>query len=766
MIGAIIGDIAGSHVEFNYHKMKDYELFADDCRITADSIMTLAVAKAIMGAEKTKTSTIDGCERAPVERLSVKYMREIGRHYSNRGYGGMFLRWIFSEDPKPYGSFGSGAAARISPAGFLAKTEGEAKRLSEAVTGVTHNHAEGLKGAEAVSVAIYMARCGFMKSEIRHKINNSYYSLNFTIDEIRDTCTFNETCQETVPRAIEVFLESVSFEDAVRTAVSLGGNSHTLAAITGSIAEAYFGVPEDAEDKALAFLDEELRAIYDEWCEFIGSENPLHKFQVLTKYIDRVSNAESFGEWFFDRGNDGAAEHSFQMPFIEYSELVNLFVDEFYHFSENRPEYQLTNYATVLEKNGLKWEFGTMGRADVAALDAQCILALIMGVIRVERFCTGALLGSFEDGSILKWLKKLKIMDEHQMTAPIEEIYIEIGSVDGCDTYRLIFENGTAKLVAAPRHKSPEEKQYSLEQTRKLLNNFKNLHVEHWRSEYTNPCIIDGTSWKLVVKSEGHSNVWTGSNAFPYNWDDLLSYFGIEYISNDERVMIKRLTIELDGHQRFDVKGIDQEAYWDYTEGLTIDHDKEQLIIKQNIGSGCIVSHQYDVQGGMDGLLLTAEECFNNGQWTDASTSDDIDGVRFFNLEAEFYNGSKILHSGIYNRKSIPEQPWSELLDAIREFISFYGFGEILNKRMFMNARKDGEVIYLQVSVGDIDKTFYYRTDDESIEIGDYVIVPFGTSNAEQIACVDNIEYFQIDEVPFPLEKTKQVIEKVPSIDQ
>lgn len=272
MIGAIIGDIVGSRFEFNNYRSKDFELFTEDCKATDDSIMTLAVAKAIMEAEKVKKSSIaeyDSDYYLLIENMAVKYMQEIGRKYPDCGYGGMFLQWIFDENPKPYGSFGNGAAMRISPVGFFVRTVIEANNLSEAVTRVTHNHAEGIKGAEAVAKAIFIARRGLIKADIRSYINRNYYPLNFTIDEIRDTYSFNETCQETVPQAIEAFLESTSFEDAIRTAISLGGDSDTLAAITGSIAEAYYGVPEEIKDKALSYLDHDLRSLYEEWVEFI-----------------------------------------------------------------------------------------------------------------------------------------------------------------------------------------------------------------------------------------------------------------------------------------------------------------------------------------------------------------------------------------------------------------------------------------------------------------------------------------------------------------
>ena len=274
MIGAIIGDIVGSRFEFNNHRSKEFELFTDECNVTDDSIMTLAVAKAIMETGKNlKLLSNDSKNNyyyyKLLKSMTIRYMQEIGRKYPRCGYGGMFVRWIFSDNPMPYYSFGNGAAMRISPVGFIAPTEDEARKLSETITAVTHNHKEGMKGAEATVISIYMAKNGASKEEIRQKINKSYYKLNFTIDEIRDTYEFNETCKETVPQAIVAFLESKSFEDAIRIAISVGGDSDTLAAITGSIAEAYYGVPEDIKEKALTYLDEELRSIYDEWCEFI-----------------------------------------------------------------------------------------------------------------------------------------------------------------------------------------------------------------------------------------------------------------------------------------------------------------------------------------------------------------------------------------------------------------------------------------------------------------------------------------------------------------
>ncbi len=276
MLGAIVGDIVGSRFEFSNHRSKAFDLFTDDCFATDDSIMSLAVAKAIIKTERAIDKSqgdyrLSNSYNRLLGELTVKYMQQIGRNYPNCGYGGMFGRWIFSAKPEPYNSFGNGAAMRIGPAGFTARNESEAISLSKTITSVTHDHAEGIKGAEATSIAIFLARQGFSKGDICARISRDYYSLDFTIDGIRPTYTFNETCQETVPQAIQCFLESDSFEDAVRTAVSLGGDSDTIAAITGAIAEAYYGIPDDIRNKALSYLDGELLAIFFEWEDFVKS---------------------------------------------------------------------------------------------------------------------------------------------------------------------------------------------------------------------------------------------------------------------------------------------------------------------------------------------------------------------------------------------------------------------------------------------------------------------------------------------------------------
>jgi type I restriction enzyme M protein len=256
VLGAIIGDIAGSRFEWHNIKKKEFTFLTYKCFFTDDTVMSLAIAKAILAANG-KYDKLDA--------LAVKYMRDIGRRYPDCGYGGGFYKWMFSDKPRPYNSFGNGAAMRVSACGFAADDFDQALSLAQKVTEVTHDHPEGIKGAEAVAAAVFLAREGKNIFEIRDYINKHYYPMNFTLDSIRPAYTFNETCQETVPQAIMAFLESTGFEDAIRNAVSLGGDSDTLAAITGGIAEAYYGVPADIRKHAITFLDEELLNILVEF---------------------------------------------------------------------------------------------------------------------------------------------------------------------------------------------------------------------------------------------------------------------------------------------------------------------------------------------------------------------------------------------------------------------------------------------------------------------------------------------------------------------
>lgn len=237
MLGAIIGDIVGSKYEFKSDKTKDFELFTEDSHLTDDSMMTIAVGCACAKA--------DLCDEEDFKSRVIYYMRKIGREYPSAGYGYLFFRWINSDSMQAYNSFGNGSAMRVSPVAWVANSLEETETLAKWSAEVTHNHPEGIKGAQAVAAAVYLARIGRSKAEIKEYIEKKYYKLSFTLDEIRPTYEFDVTCQGSVPQAILCFLESTDFEDAIRNAVSLGGDGDTQAAMAGSIAEAYYGIPEE-----------------------------------------------------------------------------------------------------------------------------------------------------------------------------------------------------------------------------------------------------------------------------------------------------------------------------------------------------------------------------------------------------------------------------------------------------------------------------------------------------------------------------------------
>ncbi len=265
MIGAMIGDIAGSRFEFHNIKSKEFAFIAPPCEFTDDTVMTAAIAKTLL---ETRGGS-DGQIRA----AAVRNRQDFGKRYPHRGYGGRFGEWIYEEDPKPYRSFGNGAGMRVSPVGYLAQDEEELKRLSRLVTEVTHDHPEGIKGAEAIALCILMARQGKSKEEIRARMIRDYYPQigsedllyeNLLREYSWDYGVGSVSCQDSVPEAIVCFLASESFEDAIRTAISIGGDSDTIACMTGGIAEAYYGfssIDREILDRAFAILPKEFLEI-------------------------------------------------------------------------------------------------------------------------------------------------------------------------------------------------------------------------------------------------------------------------------------------------------------------------------------------------------------------------------------------------------------------------------------------------------------------------------------------------------------------------
>ena len=260
MIVAILGDIICSLFEVHNYLGKDFELLTPRCEFTDDTVMTCAVAQALMDSKE---------DFSDLSEKTVTAMQRIGRQYPNCGYGARFIRWMFADNPQPYNSCGNGSAMRVSPVGFVARDVEEAKRLSDAVTCISHNHPEGMKGAEATAVAIVMARQGKSKEEIREEMEK-YYDLSTSVDAYRKEWGGHgkEICQVSVPQALACFIEGKDYEDVIRNCISIGGDSDTIAAIAGGIAEAYYGVPERYAEMARGYLDARLLRILDEFEEW------------------------------------------------------------------------------------------------------------------------------------------------------------------------------------------------------------------------------------------------------------------------------------------------------------------------------------------------------------------------------------------------------------------------------------------------------------------------------------------------------------------
>jgi ADP-ribosylglycohydrolase len=252
MIGAIAGDIIGSVYEFNNIKTKDFILFSDRCFFTDDSILTIALADSIMTGKPY------------VENLKTFY-----QWYPNGGYGGSFHRWAQSRRSEPYNSWGNGAAMRISPVGFTYNDLDTVLQKAREFTALTHSHPEGIKGGQATATAVFLARSGNSKAEIKEFVESRFqYDLSKHVDDIRPTYEFDESSRGTVPQAIRAFIDSVDFEDAIRTAVSLGGDTDTLACITGGIAQAFYGsVPETIQQNVYSILDNRLGVITQRFME-------------------------------------------------------------------------------------------------------------------------------------------------------------------------------------------------------------------------------------------------------------------------------------------------------------------------------------------------------------------------------------------------------------------------------------------------------------------------------------------------------------------
>lgn len=330
LYGAIIGDIVGSKYEFNNIKSKDFPFFSDGCSFTDDTIMTIAVANALQNSWDKKEE-FTSC--------LINGMKTLGRKYPHPqgGYGGRFAGWLESDNSQPYNSFGNGSAMRVSACAIYAVELNEALELAKLSASVTHNHTEGIKGAQAVAAAIFLAKQKKSKAGIKEYIEKNFYPLQETVEDIRKYYTFDETCQGTVPQAIIAFLESSSFEDAIRNAVSIGGDTDTIAAITGSIAWAfYLDIYADTHDEIILKANEYLPQEFIDAIILFGK-----KAQGRMSSYNRLTDSSGFKIYPKTRvGKDHSSTHEETKSRLEIQKWItlNLIKDNTLHY-ENTAEY-------------------------------------------------------------------------------------------------------------------------------------------------------------------------------------------------------------------------------------------------------------------------------------------------------------------------------------------------------------------------------------------------------------------------------------------
>lgn len=390
-IGAIVGDIVGSIYEFDNHRSKDFALFGDGVEFTDDSIMTIATMQALMNGAKSNDF--------------VGAYKHFGNKYPS-SYGVRFSQWLMPDNSQPYNSWGNGAPMRVSPVAWFYDNLEDVERTAKVSAGVTHDHPDGIKGAQSIAGAVFLARTGKSKEEIKAYLEKYGYFLDFKLDDIRDTYQFDESSEGTVPPAVVAFLESTDFEDAIRNAISIGGDSDTVAAITGSIAEAFYGAPNDIMDKVLILLTDELRSIVKDFNQAIAPILAVSRFRSLSN-IDieafRSLNARiqsHSGEWGVYHVIKKSESGTNTFPWVEQNELVQEFVQFMYD------KDLVINFDWSEWQEGRDW-YALDDDGKYEKLDVELALKLLTAVIRNDRFNEGALVSIFQDRVFQKITNKL-----------------------------------------------------------------------------------------------------------------------------------------------------------------------------------------------------------------------------------------------------------------------------------------------------------------------------------------------------------------------
>ena len=517
MLGAIIGDVVGSRFEFNNIKTKKFDLFDKRCQITDDSVMSVAVADMCLNGYVPHNN-----------RMIVQTFKKWGQRYPDAGYGDRFFNWVLSDLSEPYNSCGNGSAMRISAVGFYANSADEVKKYSKAVTRVTHNHPEGIKGAYVTAMCIYMARKGASKKEIKAFVEK-YYDINFDYEHLRRTYKHEaEICQNTVPQAIFCFLISNGFEDCLRTTISIGGDCDTTAAISCAIAEAYYGIPTKIAEAVMEFIPEDMKEIICRFDREIQSSGFTRYGKVLKFIKPLEEHPDRLARWHTPeprKDKDGTTIWSFGYPIYE-SDTVD--------FLNAMRSFMVHNYVEVIESYGIKYENIDIHQLDLAKYDDKLVLAMITAIIRSDRIHDGLIISMIENGSFLKLLLRLRDFDEILLKEDIitrfsysyscfgdftkkESFSIDIASKD-----KIRIEYSSFKIDEAIKPVVVLDAADS----KTLVTKLSNLNVLDWKEHYDpEEIIMDGESWNIEIDTYNLGYIQkSGNNAFPENWHSFRNF--------------------------------------------------------------------------------------------------------------------------------------------------------------------------------------------------------------------------------------------------
>lgn len=518
MLGAIIGDIVGSRFEFNNIKTKKFKLFDKGCKVTDDSVMSVAIAEMCL-----KGYVPDNKE------MIIKTFKKWGQRYPNVGYGNNFIKWVLSDNPLPYNSYGNGSAMRISAIGYYAKTKEEVEMYTKAVTEVTHNHPEGIKGAYVTAMSIFMARFGSTKNEIKAFVQK-YYNLDFDYEHLRKTYKHEaEICQNTVPQAIYCFLISKGFEDCLRTTISIGGDCDTTAAISCSIAEAYYGIPKRIQNEVQTYIPNDLNEIIKRFDQTIKLES-MTKYGEILRFIKPLEEYDDklvyWHSGTYQKDKDG--KNVFKMGYPVYeAETID--------FLHNMGPFMVHNYVEIIESRGIKYENIDIQKLDLTKYDDKLILALLTAIIRSDRIIEGLILSMIENGSILKLLKRLKDFDEplrkEDIITKIEYSFSCFGDFTQNETFiiniiskdQVRVEYSSYKLIK----KIQPVKLLDKDDSKTLIEKLNNLNILDWNEHYepVDKIILDGESWNLEIETINLGKInKSGNNAFPNNWHEFREF--------------------------------------------------------------------------------------------------------------------------------------------------------------------------------------------------------------------------------------------------